>query len=180
MNRKTLKIPACPIDCFDMMKIFLSRQLESDQLTDLTQVTWRQEDLPGSLQWLTFTGRLDCAAARKRVTSATTLAQMRQILIQVWNAIPQDKAVWEEDVRLYCEHTGVQLATISSNLFCLLSKCLSVHVKTLLKYHSILCLWAHADLTQYPSNPNTFWGQYISSATAHGYKWGIIWKQKDQ
>ena len=30
-------------------------------------------------------------AARKRVTSATTLAQLRQILIEEWNAIPQDR-----------------------------------------------------------------------------------------
>ena len=30
-------------------------------------------------------------AVRKRVTSATTLAQLRQILIQEWNAISQDR-----------------------------------------------------------------------------------------
>jgi len=30
-------------------------------------------------------------AARKRVTSATTLAQLRQILVQEWNAIPQHR-----------------------------------------------------------------------------------------
>lgn len=30
-------------------------------------------------------------AARKRVTSATTLPQLRQILIEEWNAIPQDR-----------------------------------------------------------------------------------------
>ncbi len=30
-------------------------------------------------------------AARKRVTSATSLAQLQQILIQEWNAIPQDR-----------------------------------------------------------------------------------------
>ncbi len=57
--------------------------------------------------------------ARKRVTSATTLAQLRQILIQEWNAIPQDRvrrlvsSMGRRRQAVKWEHTGVQLATKS-------------------------------------------------------------------
>ncbi len=54
-------------------------------------------------------------AARKRLTSETTLAQLRQILIQEWNTIPQDRVRrLVSSMRRRCQAVvgtyGVQLA----------------------------------------------------------------------